>query len=488
MRSNITVQQFPVLKYLSKDQIEEIHFSTLEILERTGVEVFNDEALELLKDAGARVEGNLVRIHEGLVKNALATVPSRITMANRDGERCMFLEPHRSYFGTGSNTPYTIDPITEERRQTEKQDIANLAKICDYLPNIDFLMSMGIAKHKYPEMGYIHEFDAMVRSTKKPIIMSTSDRQNTLDIIKMAEAIMGGPEELRNKPILAVYSEATAPLRHTEEAVSKTLMCAEKWVPIIHTIGSMAGATAPVTLAGALAQGNAEVLSVLVIHQLKQPGAPFFYGGTITPMDMKTMAHPYGAPEFHVLSAALTEMSIYYKMPVFSTAGCSDAKSFDEQASAEGIYSLLLEALSGGNLIHDVGYIDSGLTSSPHQIVFCNEAIELIKHIVTGIPLGQEELALDVIDKVGPGGHYLAEEHTIRNFRRIFMPELLTRQTYSSWENNGKKTLGQVVDEKVKWIVQEYSPEPLNKEISKKLDTLIEQFTKEAEAKYLNKK
>ena len=488
MRSNITVQQFPVLKYLSKDQIEEIHFSTLEILERTGVEIFNDEALGLLKDAGARVEGNLVRIHEGLVKNALATVPSRITMANRDGERCMFLEPHRSYFGTGSNPPYTIDLVTGKRKQTEKQDIANLAKICDYLPNIDFLMSMGIAKHKYPEMGYIHEFDAMVRNTKKPIIMSTSDGENALDIIKMAETIMGGPEELRNKPILAVYSEATAPLRHTGEAVDKILVCAEKWVPIIHTIGSMAGATAPVTLAGALAQGNAEILSALVIHQLKQPGAPFFYGGTITPMDMTTMAHPYGAPEFHVLSAALTEMSIYYKMPVFSTAGCSDAKLFDEQASAEGIYSLLLEALSGGNLIHDVGYIDSGLTSSPHQIVFCNEAIELIKHIVVGIPLGQEELPLDVIDKVGPGGHYLAEEHTIRNFKRIFMPELLTRQTYSSWENNGKKTLGQVVDEKVKWIMQEYSPEPLNKEVSKKLDTLIEQFTEEAEAKYLNKK
>ena len=488
MRSNITVQQFPVLKYLSKDQIEEIHFSTLEILERTGVEIFNDEALGLLKDAGARVEGNLVRIHEGLVKNALATVPSRITMANRDGERCMFLEPHRSYFGTGSNPPYTIDLVTGKRKQTEKQDIANLAKICDYLPNIDFLMSMGIAKHKYPEMGYIHEFDAMVRNTKKPIIMSTSDGENALDIIKMAETIMGGPEELRNKPILAVYSEATAPLRNTGEAVDKILVCAEKWVPIIHTIGSMAGATAPVTLAGALAQGNAEILSALVIHQLKQPGAPFFYGGTITPMDMTTMAHPYGAPEFHVLSAALTEMSIYYKMPVFSTAGCSDAKLFDEQASAEGIYSLLLEALSGGNLIHDVGYIDSGLTSSPHQIVFCNEAIELIKHIVVGIPLGQEELPLDVIDKVGPGGHYLAEEHTIRNFKRIFMPELLTRQTYSSWENNGKKTLGQVVDEKVKWIMQEYSPEPLNKEISKKLDTLIEQFTEEAEAKYLNKK
>ncbi|MDK2986562.1 MAG: trimethylamine---corrinoid protein Co-methyltransferase [Clostridia bacterium] len=485
MKSNTLIQLTPSLRYLSRDQMEEIHYSALEILERTGVVVFHDEALELLKAAGARVEGNLVKIQECLVKRALATVPSRVVMANRDGERCLFLEPHRSYFGTGSGCPYTIDPITGERKKTKKEDIANLAKLCDYLSNIDFLMSMGLVQDKYPEIGYIHEFDALVRNTKKPIIMSTNDRQNTLDIIKMAETVMGGPEQLRDKPILAIYSEATSPLRHAEDAVGKMLACAEKWVPIIHTIGMMSGATAPITLAGALVQGNAELLSALVIHQLKQPGAPFLYGGTITAIDMKTMAHPYGAPEFHVLSAALTEMgSYFYKMPVFSTGGCSDAKSFDEQASAEAAYSLLLEALSGGNLIHDIGYIDSGLTSSPHQIVFSNEMIELIKHVVQGIPFGKEELALDVINKVGPGGHYLAEEHTLRNFRRIFSPELLTREQYDTWKSNGMKTLGQRVDEKVKWIIKEYTPEPLNEEIAKKLDDLIEDFIKESELRH----
>jgi len=481
MRSGRSIQLTPVLKYLSENQIEDIHNSSLEILEQTGVEVFHDEALKLLRDAGARVDGNRVRIHESLVKKALAVVPTRVVMSNRKKERCMFLEPNRSYFGTGSGCPYTIDPFTGRRKHSEKQDIANIAKICDCLSSIDFVMSMGLIEDKYPENGYIHEFDALLRNTEKPIIMSTNDKQNTLDIIEMAETVMGGTDELRNNPLLAIYSESTSPLRHAEDAVGKMMACAEKWVPIIHTIGMMSGATAPVTLAGALVQGNAELLSALVIHQLKQPGAPFIYGGTITPIDMKTMAHPYGAPEFHVLSAALAEMGRHYKMPVFSTGGCSDTKIFDEQASAEGAYSLLMAALSGGNLIHDVGYLDSGLMSSPHQIVFANEMIEVIKHIVQGIPFGKDELALDVINKVGPGGSYLTEEHTLNNFKRIFYPRLLTRESYDSWEKSGKKSLRQRVDEEVKQILREHVVNSLDENTEKDLSILIEKLTEKRE-------
>jgi len=479
MRSNRAMQIAPALKYLAQDQIEDIHNSSLEILESTGVEVFHDEALNLLGAAGARVDGNRVRIHEGLVKKALLSVPSRVVMSNRSGERCMFLETHRSYFGTGSGCPYTVDPFSGDRKHSEKQDVANMARLSDCLPNINFVMSMGLVEDKMPGAGYVHEYDAMLRNTEKPVIMSTNDKQNTLDIIKMAETVMGGPDELRSKPILAIYSESTSPLRHTEDAVGKMMACAENWVPIIHTIGMMCGATAPVTLAGALVQGNAELLSALVIHQLKQPGAPFIYGGTITAIDMKTMVHPYGAPEFHVLSAALTELGCYYKMPVYSTGGCSDAKTFDQQASAEGAYSLLMAAMSGGNLIHDVGYLDMGLTSSPHQVVFCNEMIEMIKHIVKGIAFDDNELAMDVINKVGPGGNYMAEEHTFTNYRRIFYPELLTRKSYVSWKDCGMKSLGQRVDEKVKQIMREYTVKPLDKNREKELDLLVKKLTKE---------
>ncbi|MEL7564622.1 MAG: trimethylamine methyltransferase family protein [Dehalobacterium sp.] len=484
MRSDICIRTAPTLRYLTRDQMDDIHFAGLEILERIGVQVYHEESLALLKSAGAIIEGTLVRIPEFLVKKALVTVPSRIIMADRNGKRCMFLEGRRSYFGTGSCCPYTIDPYTGKRRLGNKNDVANMAKICDYLPNIDFTMSTNLVQHKYPEIGYIHEFDAMVRNSTKPIIMSLQDAQNTRDIIEMAETVVGGPEELRKNCFLAVYSETTSPLRHSEDALGKVMVCAEKWVPIIHTVGQMAGATSPITMAGALAQANAELLSVLVIHQLKQPGAPFLYGGTITPIDMRTMAHPYGAPEFHVFSACLTELGVdYYKIPVFSTGGCSDAKTFDQQAAAEATYSLLLESLAGGNLIHDIGFIDSGLTSSLAEIVFSNEVIELIKHVVRGVSYGEEETALDVIDRVGPGGHYLGEEHTLKNFRRIFAPRLFTRESYDSWVSNGAKVLGEKIDEKVKNILETYIPQELPEEIQNKLDSLIGRYAKEATEK-----
>ncbi|HHX50427.1 MAG TPA: trimethylamine methyltransferase, partial [Clostridia bacterium] len=356
MRANTMMRLSPQLSFLTGDQMEILHHKTLEVLEHTGVQVLHEEARELLRGAGAIVkENSIVKIPEFLIKKALSTAPSRIVLANRDGERSLFLEPGKSYYGTGSDCPYTIDAYTQERRMTSAEDVGNLARICDYLDNIDFVMSMGIARHQTPSMGYIYEFEAMARNTTKTVIASCSDGRNCQDLIDLAAAIMGGPEELREKPWLAIYSEATAPLRHVEEAIEKLLTCADNWVPVIHTIGSMAGATAPVTLAGALITGNAEVLTALIIHQLRQPGAPFFYGGTITPIDMKTMVHPYGAPEFHLLSACLTELGRFYQLPVFSTGGCTDAKDFDQQAAAEAAYSLLLESLAGGNLIHDIG-------------------------------------------------------------------------------------------------------------------------------------
>lgn len=484
MRSNFKVQQAPVLRFLTDDQIREIHQAGLEVLENTGVEVFHPEALELLKGAGALVSGNRVRIPEVLVKKAMATVPSRIVLAQRNGRRTLYLEGRRSYYGTGSCCPYFIDPFTLERRSSTKTDVANMAKLCDYLPHFDFTMSLGLVQDKYPEIGYIHEFDAMARNTTKSIIVSAQDGQNVRDIVEMASAIMGGYDELRRKMLLAVYTETTSPLRQAEDALDKTLACAELWIPVIHTVGQLAGATAPATLAGTLVQADAELMSALVIHQLKQPGAPFFYGGTITTIDMKTMAHLYGNPEFHILSAALTEMGNYFQMPVFSTGGCSDAKTFDAQAAAEGGYSIILESLAGGNLIHDIGYIDSGLTGSLSQVLFSNEMIGIAKHIVKGITYSEEDLALEAIDRVGPGGHYLADEHTVRHFREQFwFPTLMERRSYTQWEEAGRVTMEEKVNREVQRVLTEYTPEPLPEATSRTLDDLIKRFTAEAEAR-----
>jgi trimethylamine--corrinoid protein Co-methyltransferase len=227
-------------------------------------------------------------------------------------------------------------------------------------------------------------------------------------------------------------------------------------------------------------QANAELLSALVIHQLKQPGAPFFYGGTMTALDMKTGTHPHAAPEFHLMLSALTQMGQHYKIPVWSAAACTDAKMFDEQSAGEATFSILASALAGGNLIHDVGFLEGSMISSPYLIVYSDEMIELVKHFLAGIQFDEEELAVDIIEKVGPGGNYLEEEHTARHFRRFYNPNLMTRESYESWKQNGEKSCAQKVIERTKWILSNHEVEPLSEGLLEDLNKLLGEFLEQA--------
>ena len=479
LKPGMNVQLTPSLKYLTQSQMEDIHLATLEILATTGVYIDNEEALKLLKDAGAIIKGKIVKYPEYLVKQALATAPSRVVMANRHGERVMFLEGRRNYYGTGSGNPYTIDLYTGEWRDACKQDVINGAIVNDYLPNIDYLMPMVLAYHEIPDMGYIHEYDALLRHSTKPLIVSCGSGQNCRDIIEMAETVIGGPEALRESPILGIYSECTSPLQHVNDALEKTLVCAENWVPVIHTVGQIQGANSPSTIAGTLIQANAEILSVLVIHQLKQPGAPAFYGGTISAMNMKTMAYQQGNPEYQLCCALLAEIGTdYYKLPVFNTGGGTDAKIFDAQAAAEGAYSLLMTSLAGGNLIHDIGYTDGGLVGSIPMVVFCDEMIGMIKPLVDGVPWTEEDLAVDAIKRVGPGGNYLKDRHTLNNYKKLHQTDMFERRLYNAWVKDGSKTLEQKVQERTIWILENHKPEPLEPKILAKLDELMVKYEK----------
>jgi len=471
MRTNFKVQRTPQFSVLSPDQIEEIHLATLEVLERTGVEVFDREALELLRKAGALIsDGNRVRIPPHLVEEAIRTAPKRVTLANRNGERTLFLEDHKIYFGTGSDCPNILDSFTGERRRFTKEDVAKAALICDYLPNIDFVMSLGLVSDVPTSVSDRHQFEAMLLNTEKPIVFTAHDSAGMTDILKMCEIVAGGKQELRTNPFVALYAEPTTPLRHTQNAVQKLLLAAERSIPVVYTPCPMAGATAPVTLAGALVVACADTLSGLVIAQLKQAGAPFIFGGVISTMDMRTTILPYGAPELHLMSAALTDIAHYYRLPMFSTAGCSDAKVLDQQAGIEAAISCLMAALSGANLIHDVGYLESAQTGSYDMIVMSDEIIGLVKQIIKGIEVTPETLAIDLIDKVGPGGHFLAEEHTVKHLHsEHWYPQYLDRWNFQRWADLGKLTLGDKINQKVKQILKEYRPEPLPPKIQKKI-------------------
>jgi len=480
VRSNYTANATPHFRVLSESQMEDLHLASLEVLRRTGVDVLEPEARDLLRQAGAKADGPRVRIPPHLVEWAIRTAPPRIVLCDRKGAPAVHLEDNKGFFGTGSDTHNVIDPFTGHRRKAVKADVENIARTCDYLPNIDFVMCMGIASDVAESISDLHHFEAMVTNTTKPIVFTAWSLENLKDIVEMAEAVAGGAEALRFNPFVTLYGEPISPLQLGREAVEKMLYMAEKGLPQVWTPGINIGATAPVTLAGVLAQGNAEALAGLTVAQLKREGAPVVYGGVGLFFDMRTTTLAYNAPEMYLSLAAWADMAHHYSLPVWSFAMHSNSKLFDQQAALEGAMATLIAALTGGNLIHDVGYIESGLTTSFEMLVLSDEIIAMVKRFMGGVEINEETLSLDLIDEIGPGGHYLGTDHTYRHFREHWYPTLLDRGNYQSWVEKGKTTLGQRVNEKVKQILETHTPEPLPEEVQKELSRIIERAEKRA--------
>ena len=473
IRSNYSVNVTPQFRVLSDAQLEEIHFATLEVLRRTGVAVKEPAGRELLKKAGCWVDGERVRFPARLVEWALRCVSPRVVLCDRNGGAAMYLEPNKVYYGTGSDTPNVQDPYTGERRPAVLQDVANVSKVVDALPHVSFLMCMGIASDVNGALSDLYHFEAMVNNTMKPIVFTAWNLDNLKDIVAMAEAVAGGAEALQRSPFCALYTEPISPLQHAAESTQKLLWLAGKGLPVVYTPGMLSGANGPITSAGALVQANAELLSGLVMAQLAFEGAPFVYGGGVDPMDMRTMIITYGSPEFMVNMAALTEMGRRYRLPVFSFAGCTDSKVFDQQAGIEGGIWMLVAALSGGNLVHDVGYIDNGLTASFEMLVAMNETAGLVKRLMGGVEVNDDTLAVDVIDQVGPGGHFLGEEHTRRHFRANWFPRLFDRNPYEMWKADGATTLFERANARVKEILDTHQPQPLAADTQARLKDII---------------
>jgi len=467
----------PQFKLISDDQLNELHLKTLEVLERVGVKIEEKEALKLLENAGAYVDNKRVRFPSYLIEEAIRSAPPRIVLSNREGKRSLYLEKNQPYFGTGSDLPYTYDHYTNKRRKSKKEDVINSAWVAENLDNIDFIMSMAIATDTPQEISDLHQFAAMVSNSKKPIVFTTHHRKNLLNIIKMASIITGGKEKLKRNPFLACYAEPISPLYHTEEGTQKLLTCAEFGIPVMYTPGLMGGAVAPVTLAGALVVANAELLSGLVIHQLKRKGAPFIYGGCASFMDMKTMIQTYAKPEFHMNSVVLTQLSKKYQLPMFSTAGCTDSPILDLQAGLEDMYSLLLAGLSGANLIHDVGYVNNGLTQSLTSLAINNEAIYMVKRLLEGYEINDNTIPIDVIEEIGPCGEFLSHEHTYKNFSKHWDPELICRDNYDNWLKKGEKSMNERAREKVDTILNSEN----NAKLSEKKYNEIQKYLKEIE-------
>jgi trimethylamine---corrinoid protein Co-methyltransferase len=426
-----------------------VHQATLALLEETGVEVRAQSARDLLAEAGARVDGTRVRIPAALVDAALQTAPRRFALkaraaggdghARRGDLAGLELRDGNSYFGTGSDCVYITDPDSGERRQTVSADVLGMAALADALPNIDFVMSMGLPNDVPAQVGDLAQFAAMLAGTRKPLLTTAHDAASLRTMRDMA-ALCG---EARS---FGCYAMPNPPLIHSAEALDKVVACAELEIPLIYAPAPAAGTTAPASLTATIVVGNAETLSGLVVHQLTRRGAPFVYGVGCGAFDMRTAVDVYAAPEHFLGNAAATDLSRFYGLPSFAYAGVADAKIFDEQWAAEAGITAVLGALSRATLLHDVGYLESGLQSSYQTIVLGDELVGYARALLVEVGVDDEALALNEIDAVGPGGSHLGRGYTRAHHRDAWAPALFDRATCDRWRAGGATTLKERVE------------------------------------------
>ncbi|HWR05677.1 trimethylamine methyltransferase family protein [Sporomusa sp.] len=415
---------------LSQDKIDKIHEKSMYIMENIGMKVTGERSVKLLLDNGATLaDDGLIRITRAMVDKALKSAPKEVTLYTRDGEPAMVINSENQvYFGTHSDQLEIVDPFTNTVRQFLKKDIQTMCKVADYLPNIYFVLSVGMTADVDPKVQSQSTFIETVKNFSKTINFSTNDIESLQDIIDIAADIAGGLNKLQEKPFIFNYCEPIPPLTHPLESTEKIYISAENRIPFVYMPYCMMGGTSPMSKAATLAQCNAEALAGLVLTQLVSEGAPFIYGAMPSVFDMRTSIGSYAAPEFHLNIAAMADLVAYYGLPFYGTAGCSDAKVIDEQAVSEATMEIFSTMLSKANIIHDVGVMDHCKSVSPELVVLANEIIEGLKHYTAGIDVADDDFVIDVIEKVGPGGHYLGETHTNKNFRKVWYPGLFSRK------------------------------------------------------------
>ena len=463
------------LAYLSDSQLKALHQASVSILEEIGSVVCHEPTLKQLEKNGVRISGKQhAFIPESLVNWAIEQAPKSITIFNRQRQPAMHLHGTNVYFGTGSDCRFLSDTNGSELREFGLDDMVNALKLADALPHIDFVMCMALAAELEAGSSCAIKYAAMLSHTSKPLVVVSGPELSQLDnIVKAAALIPGDREELANQPTFLLLVNPTSPLLHSQDAIEKLVYMAESRLPLVYAPGIMAGASSPITIAGAIAQANAEILAGLVIHQLTRPGAPFVFGGGMSPLDMKSGQPTYAAPEAMVSQAGLCQLGrSLYHLPTWGFGGCSASKICDEQAVAEASNYLMMSAWMGTNLVHDIGYLEFGVTYSLELLTICDEIIGQIRHLMKGIVVDEEHLALEAIKRVGPMGNFLADAHTMENYKNNWQPDLIDRKTRSVWEKKGSLSLLERAAQKVIRILDHHCPDPLPSDIAKQLHAI----------------
>ena len=455
--SGATHIKIPELRILTQDQIEEIKRAAFDLLFNVGCRVLHAGAREMLRKAGAVVDGELVRVPEYIVRQCLNTTPKGFILYDRNGNRALEVEGRKSYYGTSTASPRTKDARTGEIRPTCVEDIKIGARVADACEHIDWVMPMGSSQDVPSIAADLYEFEAVVSNTTKPIVFLCYSGRGTEVVLEMAGRVAGGMDKLRQKPFLVLYPEPISPLIQPDETIERIFAAADAFIPQLPGPAVQMGATGPCTMAGVITLITAESLMCLVLAQLRQPGCPVCLSGNVQILNLATGIFGVGYPEMSLGICAQAEVAQSFGLPTWGYAGCTDSKTLDAQAGLECGFSIITQALGGLNLIHDVGYMDQAMVCSTAQLLLGNEAIGMTKRFMEGIRVDQETIARQVIQDIGPGGHFLAHPHTVKHCRTaVGQSQLLTREPYEKWEEKGAKDMEQRIQEKLSEILDQH--------------------------------
>jgi len=458
---------------LGADQIEEIKRAVFYLMEKVGFKILHKEARKMLRQAGSIVNGENVKVPEFVTTQCLATAPKGFSIYGREGHLALEVEGRKSYYGTSTGSPNTMDALTGEVRPTRVQDIALAAKIADALPNIDWVMPMGSAQDVTPIAAELYEFEAVVSNTTKPIVFLSYSPRGFELVYEMAAEVAGGLENLQERPFIMAYPEPISPFVFPADVVDRIFIAADLFMPQLPGPAPLVGITSPVTLAGTIAQLTAESLMCLVLAQIKKPGCPCALSGNVGIPDMATGISCEGCPETSLGLAAQAEVARSFGLPTWGLAGATDAKVVDAQAGAESAFSILAQGLAGLNLIHDVGYMDMAMVCSPAQLVLGNDIIGMVKRFVRGVDVNKDTIAREVIEAIGPGGNFLQQEHTLKNFKHeLWRPSIFTRQPYDTWLKKGSKDTNARIQERIEAIIDHHKVPPLSDKIISSLEAI----------------
>jgi len=469
------------LNLLSKAELAHIHNATLEILENPGLLVPSKRALEILEKAGAYVdyEKTRVTIPPHVIEEALKKAPKTIKYCARNPKYDFTLEKKEIHFTTDGYGVYIRDFETGERRNSTSTDLAKWAVLADHL-NMIHVFWPSIAPADIPDaVEGLHTLIISLNNTEKHVESDAYTARDAQYVIEVAAAIVGGKEELKKRPIISAVQCPIAPLGYDKGLIEAVIEFARAGVPVVPLSMPLAGETGPVTLAGTLVINNAEVLGSLVISEFVSPGAPVLYGGCPGNIDFKTGMLTV-SPEGGLLNASLAQLARYYGLPSEVCGSCSDSKVLDAQVAYERAISLFPVMLCGPDIICGMGGLEVAKTMVPELLVIDNEILESMLRVVRGYEINDDTLALDIIRKVGPGGHYLAEKHTLNNFlREHWVPKISDRRPYDTWEKAGAKDIVKVAKEKVKEILATHKPEPVPKDVQKEISQILKRYEKE---------